>query len=148
MNNKVTIKSPCTESWDKMTGSASIRNCAKCQFNVYNFSEMTQSEIDAILTSGSRVCARLHMRPDGTYMTKNCKTKVKRKRFHKIIQWAAILPFTFLLPGCTESQPEVHSPDKGGENQPLMGKVSANPQPPQVMGEICVEPEGETKEKK
>ena len=101
MNNKVAIKSPCTESWDKMTGSASIRNCAKCQFNVYNFSEMEQSEIDAILASGSRVCARLHIRPDGTYMTKDCKTKIKRKRFHKLIQWAAILPFSFLLPGCS-----------------------------------------------
>lgn len=146
MNKKVTIKSPCTESWDKMTGSASIRNCSKCQFNVYNFSEMTQSEIDAILASGSRVCAKLYMRPDGTYMTKDCKTKIKRKRFHKIIQWAAILPFSFLLPGCKDTQPEVRGPEKNPriERPEIMGKIAVEPE---IMGEICIEPNEQIKKK-
>ncbi|MCM8527411.1 MAG: hypothetical protein NE327_12895 [Lentisphaeraceae bacterium] len=129
--NKVSIKSPCTEDWNKMTGSNSIRNCSKCQFNVYNFSEMSQSEINAIMTSGSRVCARLYLRPDGTYMTKDCKTKIKRKRFHKLIQWAAILPFSFLIPGRSDKQPEIHGPE-------IMGKPTVQPE---IMGEVCIEPE-------
>ena len=147
MNKNVSIKSPCTESWDKMTGSTSIRNCSKCQFNVYNFSEMAQSEIDAILVSENRVCARLHMRPDGTYMTKDCKTKVKRKRFHKIIQWAAIMPFSFLLPGCNDTPPEVSGPEAEPtiEHPKIMGKVALEPV---IMGEVCVEVPEDSKTKK
>jgi hypothetical protein len=97
MHNKIEINSPCKESWDEMNGSEKTRYCQKCKFNVHNFSEMEQGEIDELLKSDDRVCVRLYVRPDGTYMTKNCRAKVKRNRALMIFGAVALLPLTLLF---------------------------------------------------
>jgi hypothetical protein len=96
MHDKMEIENPCSMDWSKMAGDEKARYCNKCQFNVYNFSEMSQEEIDNLLNSGNRVCARLYVRLDGTYMTKSCSAKRKRNRVLMFLSFAALLPIIIL----------------------------------------------------
>src|SRR5690349_2502300 len=70
---QIRIASPCTASWENMAGDDRSRFCEQCRLNVYNFSEMTQDEIERlILHKEGRVCARLFQRSDGTVLVRDC----------------------------------------------------------------------------
>jgi hypothetical protein len=124
--------------WDEMAGSESIRHCSKCRFNVYNFAEMTQEEVDTLLSSGDRVCGRLYLRPDGTYMTKNCRAKVNRKRALKIFAAVAILPLTFALFKNGKQNRDAYV--NGLRDVPVAGSLVNFffPETQPLMGEICI----------
>src|SRR6266567_3141253 len=65
--DRVQIASPCTANWDEMTGTDQIRYCSECRKYVYNLSEMTRREAEALLASrGDQMCARLIRDLDGT----------------------------------------------------------------------------------
>lgn len=51
-----------------------MRWCSQCNLNVYNVSALTKHEISQLIREkeGSRLCARLYRRPDGTMMTSSC----------------------------------------------------------------------------
>jgi len=68
------IASPCPAEWSKMTGTNRVRHCCECNLNVYNFSAMTQDEIDDLVSGsrGSRLCVRIYRRADGTMLTEDC----------------------------------------------------------------------------
>jgi hypothetical protein len=70
---RLTIATPCDMRWEEMTGDARVRYCGACQLSVYNVSEMSTSEVEALLQPGGRVCARLYRRPDGTVVTGDCR---------------------------------------------------------------------------
>lgn len=123
-----------------MQGNEKIRHCDKCRFNVYDFSQMTQEEIDLVL-DGDKVCGRLFLRSDGTYLTKDCQKKLARKKQLKFLAWAAVLPAA-LLPfinfNKVADSPIVHEL----RNLPIIGSavnyVFPQPVPPPViMGWIC-----------
>src|SRR5262249_51524490 len=66
------ILNPCTNNWDTMKGGDEIRFCNHCNKNVYNFSAMTNREIENLLTkSKGNVCARMNRTLDGTIQTKD-----------------------------------------------------------------------------
>jgi hypothetical protein len=73
MLDNLRIASPCTENWESMPGDARVRHCGSCSQNVYNLSEMTRDEAEALLreTAGN-LCARYYRRHDGTVMTADC----------------------------------------------------------------------------
>jgi hypothetical protein len=78
----VRIASPCKASWRKMKGDDRVRNCAKCELNVYNISEMTREEAaELIANTEGRLCIRLWRRRDGTVITKDCPMAFKQIRF-------------------------------------------------------------------
>lgn len=75
MLNNVRIASPCPVKWEDMTGSDSLRHCAQCGLNVYNFSNMKAEDAERILASRQqeqRLCAYFYRRSDGTILTQNC----------------------------------------------------------------------------
>ena len=120
-----------------MQGSEKIRHCSKCQFNVYNFQEMTEEEIDRVYQSQERVCARMYVRPDGTYMTKKCRTKTKRKRILIATALVVTIPLAIIIikkDNLSDSKivNELRS-------VPLIGPVveSLFPRPVIVVGEAC-----------
>lgn len=77
------VASPCTAHWEKMTGDDRVRYCDQCKLNVYNFSEMSASEIEQLLRkSTGRVCGRLYQRHDGTILTKDCPVGFRAKVRH------------------------------------------------------------------
>ncbi len=71
--DRVKIASPCPESWETMAGDSRVRACDRCRLNVYNLSDMTRSEAEALVrqTEG-RLCIRYYRRRDGTVQTRDC----------------------------------------------------------------------------
>jgi hypothetical protein len=66
-----------------MTGNDSVRFCSQCSLNVYNITNMTDKEAEAVFAKGAngdRLCARLYRRPDGTIMTDNCPRALRKIR--------------------------------------------------------------------
>jgi hypothetical protein len=73
MQREIRIASPRSADWNRMTGDERIRYCPECKLNVYNFSEMSDAEIERILARrDGRLCARFYRRSDGTMLTRNC----------------------------------------------------------------------------
>lgn len=57
--NAIEVKSPCSESWDEMTGNDQIRFCSHCAKSVNNISEMKRKEaLRLIRRSEGRICIR------------------------------------------------------------------------------------------
>ncbi|CAN5347780.1 hypothetical protein BH11CYA1_BH11CYA1_37880 [soil metagenome] len=83
LKDRAFIEIPCPTSWEKMTGDDSVRFCGQCSLNVYNISNLTDKEAEAVFAkgkNGERLCARLYRRPDGTVMTDNCPRALRRIR--------------------------------------------------------------------
>jgi len=50
-----------------------VRHCGECKLNVYNLSEMTQTEAEGLIRKHEgRLCVRYYQRADGTVLTRNC----------------------------------------------------------------------------
>jgi hypothetical protein len=65
----------CKQRWEDMTGDDRVRACNGCERPVFNLSEMTREEAEAVLaTRGLTPCVRFYRRPDGTVMTSDCPT--------------------------------------------------------------------------
>lgn len=104
---KIHIAAPCKEKWDAMTpvaGNDRQRHCGSCKLNVFNTKELTEAELEALLTkTEGRVCGRIYRRADGTVLTKDCPTGVAalRKRALAAMTMAgtlvlAVIGFGFL----------------------------------------------------
>jgi hypothetical protein len=77
----LTIASPCTVSWDSMTGDERVRACAQCRLNVYNLSEMTKADAENLIREKEgRLCVRFFRRADGTILTKDCPVGLRAAR--------------------------------------------------------------------
>ncbi|HEX7139783.1 MAG TPA: carboxypeptidase-like regulatory domain-containing protein [Vicinamibacterales bacterium] len=74
------IASPCSASWERMESDERVRHCAVCSLNVYNFAQMTRDEVQALVRSEGRVCARLYRRADGTVLTRDCPRGLRELR--------------------------------------------------------------------
>ena len=73
MLDRISIAAPCTADWDSMPGTDRVRHCGQCNKNVYNLSEMTRRQAEALLREKEgQLCARLYRRSDGTILTSNC----------------------------------------------------------------------------
>lgn len=56
-----------------MEGDERVRYCPECKLNVYNFSEISDADIENIVSHREgRLCARFYQRSDGTMLTRNC----------------------------------------------------------------------------
>jgi hypothetical protein len=84
--DNIRVASPCSADWSKMTGDERARHCGDCQKNVYNLSEMTREEAEALIyAKEGRLCVRYFRRHDGTILLKDCVVGVKRKRRRRVI---------------------------------------------------------------
>jgi hypothetical protein len=74
----ISVATPCSENWDAMTGDEQIRFCQKCQLNVYNLSQMTKREAEALIQEKEgKLCIRYYLRKDGTVLTQDCPYGIK-----------------------------------------------------------------------
>lgn len=78
--DEIRIATPCTASWDEMTGNDTVRFCGECKLNVYNLSNMTAASAALLVdqTEG-RLCVRLYKRKDGTVLTEDCPVGVRAR---------------------------------------------------------------------
>jgi hypothetical protein len=87
------IASPCKERWADMIGDDRVRVCNGCERPVFDLSEMTRVEAEAVLaTRGVTPCVRFYRRADGTVMTADCGQGERRK-----VRLAAVAAGTVLL---------------------------------------------------
>ncbi len=131
--NRIEVASPCTQSWDAMTGDTKRRFCGECRLHVHNLSAMTQTEASALLgDADGQLCVRFFRRADGTVLTQDCvPVREKLRRRLRRLRVAAAAIFGFLGPlglaacgaggGATDNAPDPALPATMGE--PLMGDV-------------------------
>ena len=118
----VRVAAPCHESWDAMPGTDRIRSCERCQHKVYNLSEMTSIEAEALLRSSEgRLCVRFYRRADGTIMTKDCTVGATARRNKRVAQAVAgVAAAVGSAAAILRPQPESH---------PVMGVATPMPLP-------------------
>ncbi len=67
----VRVSSACSSSWDAMSGTAQKKFCSGCNKHVYDFSQLSRKEADAIMeASHGNLCARISRTTDGEILTK------------------------------------------------------------------------------
>jgi hypothetical protein len=60
----ISVKSPCSENWDEMTGDEKTRACSHCETNVNDISQMSEEEAwDLIDKSNGDLCVRYESHP-------------------------------------------------------------------------------------
>ncbi len=61
------VAKPCSASWEQMTGTAQKRFCSECSKYVFDFSQMTRHQIEAVTAvNQGNLCARITRREDGS----------------------------------------------------------------------------------
>lgn len=86
----IRVATPCHAAWDSMTGDARVRHCGECQKNVYNLSEMSRAEAEALVTKHEgRLCVRFFQRSDGTLLTADCPVGLLAAARRRLAGWFA-----------------------------------------------------------
>jgi carboxypeptidase family protein len=68
--DELKVVSPCSSDWGRMPGDEKKRFCVECNKFVYDFSQMTRRQVEAIVSiHRGRMCARITRRPDGSLLT-------------------------------------------------------------------------------
>ena len=136
--NDLRIASPCTASWQDMTGSDQVRLCRQCNLHVYDISEMTRDETAALIAnSEGRICARLHRRADGTVITRDCPVGLRALRKRVARRAGAALAAVLSLSASVFAQ--TRSQDKKAGSSIRIVKVEKQRSPdlkPMVLGTV------------
>jgi hypothetical protein len=139
----VRVAAPCRASWDAMTpidpnARDRVRHCGDCDKRVYNLSQMTRDEAEALLLAHEgKLCVRYYRRADGTILTKDCPKGVGKRRRRRFI--AAGILATFATGGAAyvmRTRPTA-DPAVCHRGEHLMGDVAG---PPPMMGAVSVAP--------
>jgi len=129
----IRVAAPCTADWSKMTGDARVRHCADCNKHVYNLSEMTRDEAQALLIEHSpsgKLCVRYYRRNDGTILTANCPVGTKRRRRRRWIAASAVAMLAGVVGGRFVNRRHAAEPvmgDVGAPPEIVMGKTATPP---------------------
>jgi len=84
--DNIRIASPCRADWNEMVGDERARACSKCDKTVYNISELTRAEAEAlIIEKHGQLCARYYQRADGTIILSDCVIGAAASRNRKLI---------------------------------------------------------------
>jgi hypothetical protein len=121
--DNIRVASPCSADWAKMTGDERTRHCGDCKKNVYNLSDMTRDEAEALIVAKEgRLCVRYFQRTDGTILLKDCSVGVSRKRRRRIIAAGAA---ALLVGGGVLALRTTSSSDEPEHEEVMMGAMAA-----------------------
>jgi hypothetical protein len=94
----VRVASPCYARWDEMAGDDRVRFCGSCRKNVYDLSNMSRGEAEALVRGAEgRLCVRFYRRADGTLLTQNCPVGLAAARQRLAIIVTAVAAWLGLL---------------------------------------------------
>jgi hypothetical protein len=121
--DNIRVAAPCNVSWDGMTGDDRVRHCGDCKKNVYNLSEMTREQAEALIASREgNLCVRYYKRKDGTIITQDCSVGLKKQRRRRLIIAAGA---TIIAAGAATAAVFVkRAHDKEDTHEVMMGDVS------------------------
>lgn len=110
---------PCRSSWDKMTGSGTVRFCEQCKLQVYDFSEteLADAEVAVFKREGKKNIV-LYRREDGKFLTADCPVAVKNRQMVMvagIVAAALAAGCVIVLASVQQSQPGAHNVTINGE---------------------------------
>jgi len=89
--DNIKVAAPCAADWGKMAGDDRVRHCGDCKKNVFNLSDMTRAEAEALIVEKQgKLCVRYFQRADGTILTKDCPVGVARRRKRRLVAAGAI----------------------------------------------------------
>ncbi len=99
--SRVRVAAPCAADWERMVGDNRKRFCGECRMNVYNLSNMSRSDAEALLTNAEgRLCVRFYRRRDGSILTADCPTGLHLiKRRASLLARAALSSVLSFLAG-------------------------------------------------
>ncbi len=163
------VASPCDMNWDEMSGDARSRFCGKCAKHVYNLSNMTRAEGEALIAEKEgKLCVRFYQRADGTVLSADCPVGMRKLRFRRVVMAGAGV--SMLLSGAmwmtammrmgapmrppamgspaAISAPLVPAPPvrpsgppcQGEPTMPTMGSIAVAPPPPAVRHPLMGKP--------
>ena len=142
--DQITIASPCAAPWEEMQGNEQVRFCGECRKNVYNFSEMTRAEAEAlILEKEGKLCGRYYRRADGTTLTRDCPVGIRGVRA-RLVRAACGIAATFvaLIGGIAFGRASAGASNasilEDGPLSRFAGWVSPQPQPQALGGVVCM----------
>jgi len=143
--DRISVAAPCSVPWDAMTGDERVRHCDDCKLDVYNLSGMTRGEAEALIASRiGPLCVRFFRRADGTILTADCPTGVRRRRRRRLLvaSVTSVTTGTALAVWMTPSDPEPPSSPVAISlaSEPTTGVAVIPPAPPPPVVE---EPEKE-----
>jgi hypothetical protein len=101
--DQIRIASPCSRQWGELTpvdssGADRVRYCGDCRLNVYNLSNMTRAEAEAVIEAHEgRLCAGFYRRADGTVLTRDCPVGLRALRRKAFAAWARVAGAAALL---------------------------------------------------
>src|SRR3569833_3413671 len=82
--DNIRVATPCSADWNDMVGDERVRHCGKCDKDVFNLSQMTREDAEALLQEKQgNLCARYYQRADGTNQTSNSTNSKKQHRHHR-----------------------------------------------------------------
>jgi hypothetical protein len=115
------IASPCPASWAAMHGNDQVRHCNQCNLKVYNLSQMTATDAEALLVKEEgKVCVRFYRRADGMISTRDCP-KGLAARTWSLARYVAAAAF-MLSVGWLFNSARESSRAKNTLDYPTMGK--------------------------
>lgn len=95
--DQIRTASPCPMRWSDMKGDDTKRFCKHCSLHVFNLTNMTRADAEAlILGAEGRLCTTYFRRADGTILTKDCPVgiaEIRRKRIRIAAAVGALLSF-------------------------------------------------------
>ena len=69
----IEVPIPCAVPWESMRGSDRVRHCGQCRQNVYQLSEMSRDEAEALIRRmEGKLCVQFYRRGDGSMVTRDC----------------------------------------------------------------------------
>lgn len=84
--DNIRVATPCRADWSQMTGDDRVRACGECNKNVYNLSELTREEAEALIVAhDGKLCVRYYQRTDGTILLADCQVGIAAKRKRRIV---------------------------------------------------------------
>lgn len=138
----VRVAAPCRADWERMRGNERVRFCGECSMNVYNLSNMSKKDAEAlILSAEGRLCVRYYNRSDGTILTDNCPVGLQalKRRVTGISRAVASSVLSFfagmaVLAGLQQAQSTLNATTEAGidliDPVPLVEEDDTPPTPP------------------
>jgi hypothetical protein len=114
--DNIKLSFACKQRWDDMTGDDRVRVCHGCDRPVFNLSEMTRVEAEALLaTRGITPCVRFYRRPDGTVMTSDCPTRPRSNRLAMVAAGATLAIAPAAMADSPQHADDTERPDDGSD---------------------------------
>lgn len=68
--DQLKVVTPCSSSWEQMTGNRQKRFCSECNKNVFDFSQMTRNQVEAVVSAHKgQLCGRILRDASGSLVT-------------------------------------------------------------------------------